>query len=421
VTAPPRGVYTAPGPIENMWLSIVFGSVLAIGQPPADETPPIPGKPRDETPTTPPEAPAERYFIMNQLQGTSFGSLLEEKRIQITGWTEGSFTGSSTRFDQLPMGWNYRANEFLLQQNWLRIEQTIDKNTTTPTFGFRSDTILPGSDYRFTVARGLFSSQLTANDGEPNTYGIDPVQFYGEAYFPNVLKGLDIKLGRFFAQFGQESNDTTQNALASRSYNFVYDPFTHTGLLTTLQIDDTWVVQNGIVMGCDVFIDPAARPCYIGSVKWAPPDGPDSALVSAILGSNRFDVRNNFHNPQIFDLVYTHKFNDKLTYALDALYGYTLGVPDIGFANWLAAVNYLTYQFSPRLSGTTRLEFFDDFQGQRTGFKGLYTAATAGVTFKPRPWIWLRPEVRYDYNGESRPFQDKHSLFTATFDVVLRW
>ncbi len=50
-----------------------------------------------------------------------------------------------------------------------------------------------------------------------------------------------------------------------------------------------------------------------------------------------------------------------------------------------------------------RLEFFDDVQGQRTGFAGLYTAGTAGLTYKPRPWLWLRPEVRVDYNGESRP------------------
>src|SRR5262249_40768867 len=156
----------------------------------------------------------------------------------------------------------------------------------------------------------------------------------------------------------------------------IYDPFTHTGLLTTLQIDDDWSVQNGLVMGCDVFIDPAARPCYIGSVKWAPPDGRDSVLFGVILGPNHYNVAEQFHNPQIFEIVFTHKFSDRLTYVLDALYGYTLGVPEIGFANWLAAVNYLTYQFSPRLAGTTRLEFFDDFQGQRTGFKGLYTAAT---------------------------------------------
>ena len=130
------------------------------------------------------------------------------------------------------MGFNYRANEFLVQQHWVRVERPVDQKATTPTFGFRWDTFV-GTDYRFTVARGLFSGQLTADEGQPSTYGIDPVQFYAEAYFPQVGRGLDVKLGRFFAQYGAESIDATQNALASRSYAFIYDPFTHTGLLTT--------------------------------------------------------------------------------------------------------------------------------------------------------------------------------------------
>ena len=84
-------------------------------------------------------------------------------------------------------------------------------------------------------------------------------------------------------------------------------------------------------------------------------------------------------------------------------------------------LNYLTYSFAPRLSGTTRLEFFDDFQGQRTGFAGLYTALTAGFSFRPRKDIIFRPELRYDYNEESRPYEGKHGLFTAAADVILRW
>jgi hypothetical protein len=88
---------------------------------------------------------------------------------------------------------------------------------------------------------------------------------------------------------------------------------------------------------------------------------------------------------------------------------------------WLSSIHYLSYTFTPRLTGNTRLDFYDDFQGQRTGFKGLYTALTGGLTFKPRPALWLRPEVRYDYNGQSRPFEDKHGLFTATMDVLVRW
>jgi hypothetical protein len=33
----------------------------------------------------------------------------------------------------------------------------------------------------------------------------------------------------------------------------------------------------------------------------------------------------------------------------------------------------------------------------------------------------VRPELRYDYNADARPFEDKHSLFTVATDVILRW
>jgi hypothetical protein len=156
-------------------------------------------------------------------------------------------------------------------------------------------------------------------------------------------------------------------------------------------------------------------------VKWAPPGGPDSAAFAVIVGPGTFEANRNFNNPEIFDLVYTHRCSGILSYSLELLYGFESEVPDIGFANWLGAVNYLTAQLTPRLSTTLRLEFFDDFQGQRTGFAGLYTAATAGLAIRPTRDVLLRPEIRYDYNDESRPFEGKHGLFTADVDVVVRW
>src|SRR5262245_55175964 len=118
------------------------------------------------------QAPAapERWPLMAQLQGTYPGYLLDGEKMSVSGWTNASFTASSVPHEQLPMGFNYKANEFLLQQHWFRFEKRVDQSATTPTFGFRTDTFI-GSDYRFTVARGLFSGQLTANDGGPNIYG----------------------------------------------------------------------------------------------------------------------------------------------------------------------------------------------------------------------------------------------------------
>jgi hypothetical protein len=359
---------------------------------------------------------------MRLLQGTYYGSVLDGNRMQVYGWTEGSFTASSDRHSNLPMGFNYRANEFLLQQNWVRFERSVvTTGTTEPSFGFRNDWILPGSDYRFTLPRGIFNGQLTAAGGEPQRYGIDPIQFYAEAYFPTIAHGLDVKVGRIFCQYGVESNAAVDNALWSHAYTFIYDPFTHTGVMGTLALTDTWSFQAGMMLGSDDFIDPVDTPTGMGSIKWAPPGGRDSVLFSFIVGSGRFNQSRNFHNPEVFDLVWTHKLNARLTYNFETLYGFTYNVPETGFADWMGAINYLTYTLTPRLNANARLEFFDDFQGQRTGFPGLYTALTIGLNFRPRADIILRPEIRYDYNDRSRPFEGHHGLFTAGTDLILRW
>jgi hypothetical protein len=383
--------------------------------------PPVVPAPAAAAPAPAPPPP-DRWLLMKELQGTLPGALLDDNRLRLSGWTEVSFTASTDAHEQLPMGFNYRANDFLLQQNWLRFERTVvTSGTAEPTFGFRSDTILPGSDYRFTLPRGIFNGQLTADDGLPARYGIDPIQFYGEAYFPTVAHGLDVKVGRFFAQYGVESNDAVSNALASHAYTMIYDPFTHTGVLTTTKLTDAVSVQAGLVLGSDVFIDPADELTFIGSVKWARPDGRDSLLLSVIAGPGRFNAGRNFNNPNIIDLVYTHQFDARLAYNYETLVGYQASVPEIGTAHWFGVLNYLTYAFTPRVSGTARLEFFDDEQGQRTGFPGLYTDVTAGVTLKLRPSVIFRPELRYDYNDQSRPFENKPGLFTATADLILRW
>jgi hypothetical protein len=396
---------------------LLLSAALTLGQ--AEATSP---EAPAAVPAAAPAAAPDRWLLMKALQGTWPGWLLDGNRMAIRGWTDCSFTASSDAHNNLPLGFNYRANEFLLQQNWLRFERTVvTSGTSDPTFGFRSDWILPGSDYRFTLARGIFNSQLTASHGGPQLEGIDPIQFYAEAYFPTIGRGLDVKLGHFFAQYGVESNAAIDNALWSHAYTFIYDPFTHTGLLTTLKVTDAWSVQSGICTGSDMFIGPEATPCYLGSVKWAPPGGRDSVLFSVIVGSGRFNDTRNFHNPEIFDLVYTHQINARLSYNFESLYGFTTNVPDTGFADWFGAINYLTYTLTPRLNANARLEFFDDFQGQRTGFAGLYTALTLGLNFRPRSDIIVRPEIRYDYNEHSRPFEDHHGLFTAGFDVILRW
>jgi hypothetical protein len=386
---------------------------------PAPEQPALerPSAASSPTPTSTPD----RWMLMKALQGTWPGSVLDESRLQVSGWVDLGATFGTASSNNLPLTFNYRDNTFSLQQNWVRIERSaLTTGTNEPTLGFRSDWILPGTDYQFTVARGLLSDQLTAKNGTPRTYGIDPVQFYAEAYFPTVSRGLDVKVGRVEAPFGVESIAAPDNAQFSHSYTFEYNPFTQTGILATLKLTPAWSVQAGLVLGSDVFFD-GGDLTFVGQADWTPPGGRDSAVLSVIFGSGRFNQARQLNNVNLVDLVLTHRFSSVLTSRLEALGGWETNVPGIGTANWLGVGSYLTCDFTPHLSGTTRLEFFDDPQGQRTGFRGLYWALTAGLNIHPRRDLVIRPELRCDGNDESRPFQDKRGLFTVAVDVILRW
>jgi hypothetical protein len=359
---------------------------------------------------------------MDNMSMDNMGAMrgMNGRRFTISGWTDMSYTASSASQSNLPMAFNYKANEYLLQQSWLRIDYAVDEKSASPSFGFRSDWILPGSDYLFTLPRGLWNSQLTANNGGPNTYGIDPFQFYGETYLPGILQGLDIKVGRFCMLQGVEMTEATMNLLLSHSYTFLVDPFTHTGILTTTRVSDQLVMQAGITTGSDVFFGPAARATFVGGVNWTSASKNTNLGFFTVLGAGRFDDANTFDNRNLFDFVWHQKLGSRLYYTLDALFGYEYNAPGMGTADWYGVVQYLTYEWTPKLAPTARLEFFDDVRGERTGFAGLYTALTAGVNYQPKTWLTLRPEIRYD-NSQGGAFEGKHGLFTATADVIFRW
>jgi hypothetical protein len=45
---------------------------------------------------------------------------------------------------------------------------------------------------------------------------------------------------------------------------------------------------------------------------------------------------------------------------------------------------------------------------------------TLGLMFKPCPYLWVRPEVRYDWAQFGTPYTDgtRGSQFTLGFDVI---
>lgn len=372
-----------------------------------------------------PPAPT-KYLLERSLAETRLGEILDNRGIKVYGWTQMSYNASTASGTNLPRTMDDRANEFLLNQNYLVAEKTIDTTKKEFQWGWAMNWILPGSDARYTVVRGLWDDQLRKNNGGPVAYPIDPYQFYAQAFLPGVgPEGTSVKLGRFATHCSYEVVQGVDTPFVSRSYMFQYNPFTHTGVWATTPLNGTWTASYGLATGSDTFIDPANRLTFIGQLKWAPPEGKTNVLLNVVVTDPKYDTKEAFPFYNYYGMVVTHKFTDKLTYVADTGYAHLNNAPipagGTGFADWYGVANYFIYAHTDKVASTVRAEVFNDSTGFRTGSKGVYTEATYGVAWKPVPGLILRPSVRYDYNGTSRPFEGDHHLWTGTMECIVRW
>jgi hypothetical protein len=239
--------------------------------------------------------PPDRWAFQKIYQGTGPGVYLDTERMAVYGWLEASYTFSSVPHNSLPESFNYRANEPMLQQAWLRFNRSVvTTGTTEPTYGFNID-LLFGTDYRFTLARAIWNKQLTDDHGFPAHYGFDPLQFYAEGYFPTVSRGLDVKIGRFYTPYGVESLEAPSTPFMSHSYTFSNgSPFTHTGILLTQNLPNNWVAQLGLVLGEDIFIDPADEATGIFTLQYTQPVNRNIFKFTSIVDSARFNQNQGF-------------------------------------------------------------------------------------------------------------------------------
>ncbi|MGE3808755.1 MAG: outer membrane beta-barrel protein, partial [Gemmataceae bacterium] len=208
-----------------------------------------------------------------------------------------------------------------------------------------------------------------------------------------------------------------------------------------ITFNDQWSGVFMLVNGNDIYLGNSAEEMRtVGNLSWKA-NAKDTVTVAWGLGRGKFNTgapfptvtvalpteplgRNNFNN---VDLVWQHVFNAKWTYAVEGIYGWQYGAPDpfnptmFGTATWGSVAQYLFYQMTPNVQGILRVEEFEDAVAERTGFAGLYTAITTGLRINLRKGVIFRPELRYDYNGNSLPFEGKHDIFVADADLIIRW
>lgn len=459
-----------------MCSALLLGGALALGQPPTPPPPASPqheavGQPATQPPAQPPtitievppappppeppptkatQGPLDRWALMQTLQGTWYGTVLDDHRTQLYGWLQqGVGFNPAGPTDRISFGPNYawRSNDYRLNQLYFVIERPL-RHEGGPNVGYRVDYLI-GNDAPFFVANGLFSSftgfNATSGVGvngpgsfrQVNRVGMDLPQFYLDVAFPGLFteKGVDIRAGKFYTLMGREVYPAADTDFYTRSYENVYGtPFTHTGFLATFHATRTLDVVAGVVRGWDVFEDNNGAPSYHGAFIWNPSERVNW-FTAWITGPEQPNNSRDYRT--LVSSYVTVKFGSDARWVLSTggHYGFEPNAavnPTTGDrqgAEWYAYSAHLFYTVDPRLRLHLRAEWFHDDDGTRTGqlnrpgFAASFYDLTLGLRYTPVWNVQIRPEIRFDYCPDARPFNDQRDKFqfTASVDVIWRF
>jgi len=327
------------------------------------------------------------------------GEAWKKSPIQIYGWEDFSWNVSTSTNksrgpnSNFPLIYDLRPNRFEQNQFVLYIERVPDEfQTDHIDWGFRISGVY-GLDYRFMISRGLFSDQLLKHN---NYYGFDMPMVYIDIYIPRIFQGMNVRVGRIISEPDIEAQLAPNNLMATHSLVYGFDNYTQTGIFTTTKINNQWAVQIGLSNGTDVALwqkDPGNQPTGTVMIQWVSPNQRDSIYA----GDNAFNNGEfGYNNLQQIVGTWTHKFNDKIYTATEALYMYmndatthpTKDVPfqsgsfpvKPGYAPEWGIVNYTMFRIAPAAFFTVRNEFYNDIVGSRTGHATSYSEHSVGVT-----------------------------------------
>ena len=377
--------------------------------------------------------------LMQALYAGPNGKAWEDSRVKIYGWVEGSLNLSTSQHSNLPSAYDIYANRIELDQAVLYVERLPDTvQTDHMDWGFHLSGLY-GSSYRFTLNEGYFSQQLLEQHRQ---YGFDPVLEYADLYIPQVADGLNIRIGRFISVPGIEAQLAPNNYVYTHSLLYSIDPFTDTGIIGTVKLNDRWLVQLGLTASHDVAPwTPDARPSATACLGYTFHGGNDY-LYPCINGLNSGKYA--YNNLQMFDTTWYHKFNASWHMATEAWYMYEKDVPSVAgpvliekgangafcapgqlrcFAPEWAMVHYVEKQLSNKDYLSIRTDFLDDMKGQRTGYKTGYAEETLMWGHWVGSTILLRPELRFDHSFQTRAYDEgtRSSQFQLAMDVIFKF
>lgn len=379
------------------------------------------------------------------------GQRWKDSRFTIYGWIVpgGNISSSHSNFNfqngtggNFPAAYAYQPNTIQMDQVALYFEKTPDEAQHEHfDWGFRF-TPLWGTDTKYTFARGLWSSQYTNNNGYIQRYGYDIPMAYIEGYWPGVMDGLNVRVGRYISVPDIEAQLAPNNYTYSHSLLYGYDPYTKTGIEATWQINKNWSVQTELSVGSDVmpWFKNTVSSTYVNAagntvanpsagqnmgaqatpglcVHWASDDG-KTAFYPCLNGAAPF-VGNpgnyGWNNIQQRVFTFYHKFDEKWHADIEYWNMYEYNTPNMQNPNGAAL-------YANEIGGgPTSTQ--NAFEGPFGAMGGSGCGPTDGVTCVSHEWALagyvlyqptprdvfvLRSEIFDDKNGQRTGFPTKY-------------
>lgn len=398
-------------------------------------------------PSTPSDLEEAQPPLMDALSRTGLGRRLEQARVNVYGWVEGSYQYNFNAPDHTPnLGRTFdvleNKNGYLNQLD-LTVERKVRLDSPDWDFGGRVD-IMYGSDSRFTTSSGLFNEQSSLGPSglARQELWLDMPQAYLDINVP-VGNGIRVRIGKF--EFFKVI-DPNSNALYTHPFEYGQAfPYTLAGASAFIPITPRLSFEVGFSRGWDqTFTDNnSAALDGFGRVVWK-----QSELLqitaAAITGPEQWHDNGHFTTAADVALFYTPL--DRFAIALDVTYGRQAGAifgefpgsnspprPDrrIGDANWYGLTETAAFQVNEWMTLNGRLEWYRDEKGYTEGFAGQLNLYEATIGLKLYPlhatrmgdYFILRPELRYDWC--SRPFfnllNPRHDQVTLAIDAIVNF
>jgi hypothetical protein len=293
------------------------------------------------------------------------------------GWfQQGYHENSNGLFNNRPGRWNQH-------QLWFYAEREARPTNGQWDWGFRFDLVY-GIDAQDTQAFGNTPGTWDFQNGfDFGSFGWAIPQLY----FELANEDVSVIFGHFFTAVGYEVVTAPDNFFYSHAYTmYNSEPFTHTGVLATINATEDTTVYAGWTLGWDTgFNQFQGGSNFLGGISHAISDELTLTYITTV---GDFGARGN--NGYGHSIVADYAFADDWNYVIQSdLVSVT---PNGGGRDHDIGLNqYLFYTINDHFKVGGRFEWWHD-DGEST------YEATVGVNFRPNSHMILRPEIRQDWS-----------------------